>query len=114
MHELSIIVDLIELCEANAKEKNASKIDEIIIKIGRLSGVEAHYLESAFEFYRENSEICKNAKLTINIQPVVVLCENCGKKSTLEKNEFICEKCGSQNLKVIDGEEMYLMQIVMS
>ena len=113
MHELSIIIDLIELCEENAKKNKAEQVDEIIIKIGKLSGVEAHYLQSAFEFYHFTSDICKNAKLTINIQPVIVFCNDCNQNSELKDNNFKCQKCGSRNLKVIDGEDMYLMQIIM-
>lgn len=113
MHELSIIIDLIGLCEENAKKNKAEQVDEIIIKIGKLSGVEAHYLQSAFEFYHVTSDICKNAKLTINIQPVIVFCNDCNQNSELKDNNFKCQKCGSRNLKVIDGEDMYLMQIIM-
>ncbi|MCI6988266.1 MAG: hydrogenase/urease nickel incorporation protein HypA [Campylobacter sp.] len=114
MHEFSLVANIIELSEENAKKNGASKVDEIVIKVGKLSGVEPHYLESAFEFYRLNSPLCKDAKLSINLQNIVVECKECGAKSTLLQNEFLCPKCSSSNLEVIDGEDMYLMSLVMS
>lgn len=112
MHELSIIIDLVALCEKNAKTQNAKEVEKIEIKVGRLSGVEPHYLESAYEVYKAGT-ICENAKLIINVQDVVVKCNDCGNEATLKKNEFLCPKCGSNNLEVIDGEDMYLMRLTM-
>ena len=39
MHEFSIVNALLEMCEKNAKEHNASKITKVEIKVGKLSGV---------------------------------------------------------------------------
>ncbi|NLY04098.1 MAG: hydrogenase maturation nickel metallochaperone HypA [Campylobacter sp.] len=114
MHELSIVIDLVDLCEKNLNShKNASKIEEIIIKIGRLSGVESHYLRSAYSVYKTGT-VCENATLTIHEQEVIVVCKECVTKSELKKFEFICPNCKSQNLEVIDGEDMYLMSMVIS
>ncbi|MGG7048013.1 MULTISPECIES: hydrogenase maturation nickel metallochaperone HypA [unclassified Campylobacter] len=112
MHELSIAQDLIRLCEKNVKEQNAKKIVAVHIKIGRLSGVEAHYLQSAFDVCKCES-ICGDAELIIKVQNIVVSCQECGRENELSKNEFICPSCGSQNLSVIDGEDMQLMRLEM-
>ena len=62
MHELSIVQNLVSLCEKNAAKENAKEISKIEIKVGRLSGVEPHYLESAFDVYKTGT-ICENAEL---------------------------------------------------
>ena len=112
MHELSIVQDLVRLCERNAAAKNAKEVVKIEIKIGRLSGVEPHYLQSAFDVYK-NETICANAELIINLQNIVIECENCGFIGEISQNDFTCPKCESQNLKVTDGEDMYLMRLEM-
>ena len=73
MHELSIVQNLVSLCEKNAAKENAKEISKIEIKVGRLSGVEPHYLESAFDVYKAGT-ICENAELVINLQGIVVEC----------------------------------------
>ncbi|WP_170019983.1 hydrogenase maturation nickel metallochaperone HypA [Campylobacter sp. RM16190] len=112
MHELSIVQDLVRLCEQNAAKQNAKEIIKIEIKVGRLSGVEPHYLQSAFDVYK-NETICSNAKLVINVQNIVIECNQCGLNTQLGENDFTCPKCGSQDLRVIDGEDMYLMRLEM-
>lgn len=112
MHELSIVMDLVDLCEKNAKENNAKEVQIVEIKLGRLSGVEPHLLQNSFDFYKINT-ICHDAKLLIKIQEVVVQCDDCKFSGILSQNHFTCPKCNSNNLKVIDGEEMYLMRLTM-
>ncbi|WP_462106692.1 hydrogenase maturation nickel metallochaperone HypA [Campylobacter concisus] len=112
MHELSIVQNLVSLCEKNAAKENAKEISKIEIKVGRLSGVEPHYLQSAFDVYKVGT-ICENAELVINLRAVVIECLDCGFGGELSENNFTCPKCKSQNLKVTDGEDMYLMRLEM-
>ena len=110
MHEYSIVQSLIDSCEEHLKENNATKVTKVVVKIGVLSGIEPYLLESAFDMFRDDT-VCAEALLVLNIQKVRILCNSCGKEQELEKNEFICPLCGSYDLKVLDGEEMYLMSL---
>ena len=98
MHELAIVEDLISMCERELA-KNGCKIVEKLVK-------------NAFEFYKAQTP-CAGANLEIFIQDVVVRCKSCDEISTLSKNEFICPTCGSNSLEIKDGEELFLMQVVM-
>jgi hydrogenase nickel insertion protein hypA len=113
MHELSIVQSLIGLCEKNAMSNKAKEVMAVHIKIGKLSGVESHYLQSAFDVCK-NETICQNATLHIHVQNVIVKCRICHEQSELNNNEFICQKCGSSDLEVIDGEDMMLMRLEMA
>ena len=53
MHEYSIVQALLEQCEHYAEENDAEKITKVVVKIGKLSGVEPHLLEVAFETFKE-------------------------------------------------------------
>lgn len=112
MHEFSIVTALLEMCEKNAKENNASKITKVEIKVGKLSGVEPHLLETAFNTFKEET-ICDGAEFVMQIQDIVVRCQNCQSEATLSKNEFTCPTCNSTELSIVDGEEMYLMHLEM-
>ncbi|MDQ1264736.1 MAG: hydrogenase nickel incorporation protein HypA/HybF [Campylobacterota bacterium] len=110
MHEYSIVQSLIESCEEHARKNSAKKVTKVVVKIGVLSGVEPHLLSEAYEMFRLGT-VCNDAELVINLQKVKVHCNSCLAESELEKNEFVCPLCGSFNLKVLDGEEMYLMSL---
>ncbi|MDR1976731.1 MAG: hydrogenase maturation nickel metallochaperone HypA [Campylobacteraceae bacterium] len=112
MHELSVVNSLIELCEQNAKANDAQKVIKVEVKIGKLSGIEPHFLQLTFDTFKEKT-ICENAKLLVNIQEVIIECLSCGFQGTLKNNEFICEKCGGNDVRVVDGEDMVLMRLEM-
>ena len=110
MHEYSIVQSLLESCEEIAKENNAIKVTKVIVKIGIMSGVEPILLQTAFDTFKEDS-ICKDCQYIQNIQPIVIKCLKCTKRSTLSKNEYLCPACLSTELEIIDGEDMYLMSL---
>ena len=87
------------------------QIRELHVKIGRLSGVEAHYLQNCYEVFRAGT-VCENADLIIHTQEIVIKCKNCGFSGDLMQNDFSCPRCKSSEISVIDGEDMYLMRLV--
>lgn len=112
MHEYSIVQSLLESCEEHARQNESQNVTKVIVKIGVLSGVEPDLLQTAFDTFKEKT-VCHNAKFIINHQKVVIACLSCDEESILEKNEFSCPKCNSTQVKVTDGEDMYLMSLEM-
>lgn len=112
MHEYSIVQSLMEQVETLVEENDAKKVLKVIVKIGVMSGVEPHLLEIAFNTFKEKT-VCDSAKFIMNIQPLVILCEECQAESELEKPHYYCPECSSIDVKVIDGEDMFLMSLEM-
>ena len=112
MHEYSVVQSLLESCEEHARVNEASKVTKVVVQIGVLSGVEPDLLQTAFDTFKEQT-VCHDAKFLINHQKIVIECFDCGTKSTLEKHEFSCPFCQSVDVKVVDGEDMYLMSLEM-
>lgn len=113
MHEYSIVQSLLESCEEHAQQNDSKQVTKVIVKIGVLSGVEPDLLQTAFDTFKEKT-VCDGCDFVINVQKVVIECFDCDEQSTLEKNEFACPKCDSNKVRVIDGEEMYLMSLEMN
>jgi len=110
MHEYSIVQNLLDQCEENAVANGAKKVTKVVVKIGVMSGVESQLLRTAFDTFKEET-MCEEAEFIINIQPVIICCNECDRESVLDKNEFCCPHCSSTSVTVIDGEDMYLMQL---
>jgi len=110
MHEYSIVQSLLDSCEENAKANEAKKVTKVVVKIGVLSGVEPDLLQIAFDTFKEKT-ICEEAEFIMNIQPVVIQCEKCKEESILEKHQYNCPKCEAIEIKILDGEDMFLMQL---
>ena len=110
MHEYSIVQSLLDSCEDHARENNATGVVRVVVKIGVMSGVEPELLKTAFDTFKEKTK-CENAEFIVNMQSVVIKCNSCKKESTLSKLEYCCPVCESVDLDILDGEDMYLMQL---
>ena len=112
MHEYSIVQALLEQCESHAKANQATKITKVVTKIGKLSGVEPHLLETAFETFKEKS-VCDGAEFVMHLQDLKLHCNRCQKESEHSGVRYQCLHCESTDVTVIDGEDMYLMSLEM-
>jgi hydrogenase nickel insertion protein HypA len=112
MHEYSIVQALLTQCEEHAEANEATKVTKIVVKIGVMSGVETHLLETAFNTFKEKT-VCDGAEFITKIQPLTIECNDCKSVSELDAIEYCCKECKSTNVKVIDGEDMFLMSLEM-
>jgi len=104
MHEYSIVQSMLATCDEHA---NGKPVEKVVAKIGKMSGVETHFLKESFEVFKEDT-LCKNATLEIEEVDIVLLCHDCQKKATIEDWDFFCPYCKSDNTKVLSGQEMYI------
>jgi len=112
MHEYSIVQALLTQCEDIARENEAESVTKIVVKIGKMSGVEPHLLEIAFNTFKEKT-VCDGADFVMNVQPLVIECRQCGTITVLDEIFYKCPECESLDVKVTDGEDMYLMTLEM-
>jgi hydrogenase nickel insertion protein HypA len=112
MHEYSIVQALLDQCENIARENSATTVTKVISKIGVMSGVEIHLLQTAFDTFKEGT-ICHSAEFIINHQKLKLHCNSCQVEYETDEVNYQCKECSSSDLTVIDGEEMYLMSLEM-
>ena len=113
MHEYSVVQALLNQCEEIAQQNNATHITKVITKIGVMSGIESHLLQTAFDTFKEGT-ICDKAEFIINLQKLKLECKECGNVFEVDEVRYFCLKCESLRVKVLDGEEMYLMSLEMN
>lgn len=112
MHEYSIVQALLEQCEHYAEQNEATQITKVVVKIGRLSGVEPHLLEIAFNTFKEKT-VCDGAEFVMNIQPVSIRCSTCGTETELDELHYKCPACDGLDVAITGGDEMLLMSLEM-
>jgi len=112
MHEYSVVQALLNQCEEVAEQNGATKVMKVITKIGIMSGIEPHLLEVAFNTFKEGT-ICDGAEFIINQQKLKLECRECGNIFEVDEVRYFCVECESLRVKVVDGEDMYLMSLEM-
>ena len=112
MHEYSVVQALLNQCETVAQENGAEKITKVVCKIGVMSGIEIHLLKVAFDTFKEGT-MCADAAFVINEQKLKLECRECGHVFETDEIRYFCVACESLKVKVLDGEDMYLMSLEM-
>lgn len=107
MHELSLAESMVRELVDYIEKNNVKKVHEITIIIGKLSGAEKEPFEFAFPIAAEGTML-ETAKLSVEIQKAVILCNDCGTKTTLDIPLFRCSSCSSKNVKLIKGKEFII------
>ena len=112
MHEMSICLALLEQVRRIAEERNASRVEKIVLNIGPLSGVAAPLLEHAYPLAAAGT-LAEGAELVIESLPIRVKCTQCGAVTAALSNRLICSQCGDFRTHLISGDEMILSKVEM-
>jgi hydrogenase nickel incorporation protein HypA/HybF len=113
MHELAVCQDLLRQVQQIAADNGASCVDQVTLRIGALSGVEAPLLQRAFTVARAGG-VAESAELLIETGPVRVRCRSCGANNEVAPNRLLCAACHDWQVDVISGEELLLMRVALS
>lgn len=113
MHELSIVMSIVDIAQQQAEQANAEIIDEIEIDIGCLSTIQM----DAFEFaWRQGVKqtILEGATKKINRIKGKARCLDCEASFPLENLYDACPVCGEHLLDIIEGKELKVRLLVVS
>jgi hydrogenase nickel incorporation protein HypA/HybF len=110
MHELSIMQSALSQALEEARKAGASRVYEIRLRIGALSGVVPDALEFAFEALADGTP-AEKAKLTIEHVPARFWCRTC--KHEFESARMLAECPGCSNLsrELRAGRELELASL---
>jgi len=112
MHEFSIVMSMLDLAEASAREEGASRIEAIHLEIGALAGVVPEALEFAFQGAREGT-MASTARLEVDYLPAVARCNTCDASFELDNRwgVALCPTCGTPSAQLLQGKEMQLARL---
>jgi len=110
MHELSIAQNIIEIVKDHVEKLHASRVTEVELDIGTISGVIPETLEFALDIAVKNT-IMEGAKIKMNIFHAKAKCLSCEKDFEMEDIYTMCPHCSSMQYDVIQGKELKVKSI---
>ena len=113
MHELSIVMNIVDIAEEQVRKAKVSQVDEIELDIGALSGVEMAALQFAWTEGVRHTVLAK-AKQKINPIPAKARCLDCTHVFGVEQLYQACPKCGEYLMEIIQGKELKVKKLVVS
>ena len=119
MHEFSAVSQMVELVLEEAKRRNAKKVLEVRVSVGKLSFLNPEQLRFAYKVLSEGT-ILENSKLRIEEKEGVIQCSKCGYKGgiSVEDNPYYhlgipllrCPKCGGE-ASIVEGRDFSVKSI---
>lgn len=111
MHELSIAYSIVEIVNEEARKANATKVSEVELEVGTLSGVEVEALEFAMEASIKDT-IMKDAEVRIIKRQARAHCNNCENDFECVSLFDPCPKCNGFENEITQGREMNVKSLV--
>ncbi len=110
MHELSIVMSIVDTAETERQKQQADAVESIELDIGELSGVEMDAFYFAWDAGTRHTAL-ENANLKINRPPAKAKCTACGKVFVAESSFDPCPDCGNPFCDIISGKELRIKRM---
>ena len=113
MHEFGLMQTALEAALEHARDRGATRIHRITLRVGDLSGAVPEALRFAYEALRDGTPAAQ-AELEVQTVPVLCRCSECGQDFRPEDLIFACPECGTLSTTVRQGRELLLTSIEVS
>jgi hydrogenase nickel incorporation protein HypA/HybF len=111
MHELSIAYSLVDAATQSALEAGATRVVEVRLRLGVLSGVTRGALEFSYEIATADTML-EGSKLVVTDLPVRVYCAVCAMEVELPSvQRFRCPVCDTPSGDIRQGRELEIESI---
>lgn len=111
MHELSIVMSIVDIATQQTQKAEANEVEEIELVIGELSGIEMYSFDFAWKQGIKNS-VLEFAVLKMARPKGIGQCMDC--ETLFQMNQLFdaCPSCGSHFVAIQQGKEMKVKSLV--
>ncbi len=110
MHELSIVLNIIDIAENEAQKTGAATISEIELAIGKLSTIEPAAFDFAWKQGVKNSMLEQAGRIT-NYIDGKGRCNLCETEFLMETLHQPCPECGEFFSEILEGKELQIKSL---
>ncbi|MDZ7717430.1 MAG: hydrogenase maturation nickel metallochaperone HypA [Balneolaceae bacterium] len=110
MHELSIVLNIVEIVEKEVFKADAESVSAVELDIGKLSTIEPAAFEFAWKHGIRDS-VLERAELKINYIQGMGRCSECNTLFEMNALYDSCPECGCYFSEIIEGKEMNIKTI---
>lgn len=107
MHEFGVTESIIKIALDKASEAQATKITQINLVVGELSGFVPDCIQFYFDSFSKDT-IAEKATLHFELTPAQLRCRNCSAVFQPKDSEWNCPECQSQSVEIIGGRDLYI------
>lgn len=113
MHELSIVMSIVETAEEKVKEHHAHSVEQIDLVIGDLAGIDGPALDFAWDSAVKNTVLQGARKHIIHV-PGKAKCLDCDCEFEIKDPFDQCPLCGEPLLQILQGKELQIKSMILN
>ncbi len=113
MHELSVVMGVIDIAKQHAAQANATTIDEIEMDIGCLSTIQMDAFDFAWQQAVKGTLLQHSVK-KINRIKGKAKCLDCETEFEIINLYDACPHCGAHLINIIDGKQMRVKTLLVT
>lgn len=113
MHEVGLMENALAIALDYARREQASRIHQMALRVGDLSGVEPEALRFAFDVVTQGT-IAEHAQLTIESCPTLCFCHSCQAEFRPTALGYECPTCHTWSTSILQGKELELASLEVS
>jgi len=111
MHELSIVLSIIDEIEEESEARDLHDVEVVHLKVGVFSGVDPNALLFAWELACEGTPF-ERSRLDIEIVPLVIHCAVCHQdRRPLSLYQLCCPECETPSETIVTGRELEVVSL---
>jgi len=110
VHEVGIIQSVLDIAEEQAAKSGASRILEIRMRVGRMTGIVPEALDHAFAVLRDGTTAA-GARLDVDVVPGAFWCRLCA--AEFESDDLVggCPTCHEPSFDMRRGRELEVVSL---
>jgi hydrogenase nickel incorporation protein HypA/HybF len=113
MHELSIVMSIVETADEKVRENDAKSVESIDLVIGALAGIDSQALDFAWEVGVKDT-VLQSAHRNIISIPGKARCTGCDCEFEIKEIFDPCPICGDHLLQVLQGKELQIKSMILN
>ena len=111
MHELGIVVKVLEQVDEVAEEYRAEKILRVTMEVGEVSTIVPELFTDAFDWAKKKTRFAQEAQLEMIIIEGRTYCQSCGETYRTTEHGKQCPHCKSFETYLLTGDQVVIKDI---
>lgn len=111
MHELSLVMEVINRVDTIAKSNNVSEVDTIVLQIGKIATVVPHFVQACYPAAVDGTWM-EHTKLKIETVKASARCNGCAEVFDPIEYHGVCPACSCKEHQILTGREFLIKEIV--
>lgn len=106
MHELGIVMQVIDQVEKAAVENNVQQVRKLSMEVGEVSSVVPALFTDCFDWAKKKTRYLQEAELEIILLERISYCQDCRQTYKTTAYARQCPRCGSHRTYLVTGNEI--------